>query len=265
MSALGLKRLDRAAVEAENVGRIGNRGLRRVEREIGLVAVERRRQGAGRLQLPIGVGRGGDGRIEESFLRLDGFLGRLEPGFRRLEIVIIDERGFDQPVEGFGMKKLPPFAGNVHVGDEALRRPARRSGARGRAKPFRGIAADGRRGRGDEVGADGAAGERQRGQSDQRAFRRQSTDRRHALGSGPSLGGSSPANSSGGRAGGSIGRRLRMNSSLLRNTLRIAGATTRSRIGPMVMPPTTTVARGFWTWLPMPVEIAAGNRPMPEA
>jgi hypothetical protein len=32
--------------------------------------------------------------------------------------------------------------------------------------------------------------------------------------------------------------------------------------GPVTMPPTTTVASGRWTWLPMPVEIAAGNRPM---
>jgi len=30
----------------------------------------------------------------------------------------------------------------------------------------------------------------------------------------------------------------------------------------MNMPPTTTVARGRCTWLPMPVETAAGNKPM---
>ena len=28
------------------------------------------------------------------------------------------------------------------------------------------------------------------------------------------------------------------------------------------MPPTTTVANGRCTWLPMPCDIAAGNRPM---
>ena len=32
--------------------------------------------------------------------------------------------------------------------------------------------------------------------------------------------------------------------------------------GPISRPPTTTVAKGRCTWLPMPVEIAAGNRPM---
>ena len=32
--------------------------------------------------------------------------------------------------------------------------------------------------------------------------------------------------------------------------------------GPINMPPTTTVARGRCTWLPMPVEIAAGNSPI---
>ena len=30
----------------------------------------------------------------------------------------------------------------------------------------------------------------------------------------------------------------------------------------MNMPPTTTVASGRCTWLPMPVDIAAGNKPM---
>ena len=55
----------------------------------------------------------------------------------------------------------------------------------------------------------------------------------------------------------------RKNSSRPRNHLRIAGATSSSMIGPIVMPPTTTVASGFCTWLPMPVEIAAGNSPTP--
>ena len=32
--------------------------------------------------------------------------------------------------------------------------------------------------------------------------------------------------------------------------------------GPTSMPPTITVASGRCTWLPMPVEIAAGSRPM---
>ena len=41
-----------------------------------------------------------------------------------------------------------------------------------------------------------------------------------------------------------------------------AGTMMSSRIGPMSMPPTTTVASGRWTWLPIPVEIAAGSRPM---
>jgi hypothetical protein len=30
----------------------------------------------------------------------------------------------------------------------------------------------------------------------------------------------------------------------------------------MNIPPTTTVASGRWTWLPMPVETAAGNNPI---
>jgi hypothetical protein len=33
-------------------------------------------------------------------------------------------------------------------------------------------------------------------------------------------------------------------------------------IGPKNIPPTTTVASGRCTWLPMPVEIAAGSKPM---
>ena len=32
--------------------------------------------------------------------------------------------------------------------------------------------------------------------------------------------------------------------------------------GPTSMPPTITVASGRCTWLPIPVEIAAGSRPM---
>ena len=34
-------------------------------------------------------------------------------------------------------------------------------------------------------------------------------------------------------------------------------------MGASVMPPTTTMASGFCTCEPMPVETAAGNRPMP--
>ena len=33
-------------------------------------------------------------------------------------------------------------------------------------------------------------------------------------------------------------------------------------IGPISMPPTMTVASGRCTWLPMPVESAAGSKPM---
>src|SRR5208282_3787194 len=41
-----------------------------------------------------------------------------------------------------------------------------------------------------------------------------------------------------------------------------AGTTTSNKIGPISIPPTMTVASGRCTWLPMPVEMAAGNRPM---
>ena len=41
-----------------------------------------------------------------------------------------------------------------------------------------------------------------------------------------------------------------------------AGTTTSMMIGPISIPPTTTVASGRCTWLPMPVDTAAGNRPM---
>jgi hypothetical protein len=36
----------------------------------------------------------------------------------------------------------------------------------------------------------------------------------------------------------------------------------RRMIGPKNIPPTTTVASGRCTWLPMPVETAAGSKPM---
>ena len=49
---------------------------------------------------------------------------------------------------------------------------------------------------------------------------------------------------------------------LSRNTMHSAGTTTSNMSGPISKPPTTTVAKGRCTWLPMPVEIAAGNRPM---
>src|SRR5580658_6571506 len=41
-----------------------------------------------------------------------------------------------------------------------------------------------------------------------------------------------------------------------------AGTASRSITGPSSIPPTITVANGRCTWLPMPVEIAAGNRPI---
>ena len=44
--------------------------------------------------------------------------------------------------------------------------------------------------------------------------------------------------------------------------MRSAGTTTSNIIGPTSMPPTTTVASGRCTWLPIPVEIAAGSKPM---
>ncbi len=47
-----------------------------------------------------------------------------------------------------------------------------------------------------------------------------------------------------------------------RNSVWSAGTTTSMMMGPTSMPPTTTVASGFCTWLPMPLEIAAGSRPM---
>ena len=47
-----------------------------------------------------------------------------------------------------------------------------------------------------------------------------------------------------------------------RKTILSAGTTRSSMMGPTSMPPTITVASGRCTWLPMPVEIAAGNRPM---
>ena len=37
----------------------------------------------------------------------------------------------------------------------------------------------------------------------------------------------------------------------------------RSSIEPSSMPPTTTAARGRWTSLPMPVDSAAGSKPIP--
>ena len=45
-----------------------------------------------------------------------------------------------------------------------------------------------------------------------------------------------------------------------RNTIFSAGTTRSSMIGPTSMPPTITVASGRCTWLPMPVEIAAGKQ-----
>jgi RNA-directed DNA polymerase len=47
-----------------------------------------------------------------------------------------------------------------------------------------------------------------------------------------------------------------------RNIVCRAGTTSSMMIGPMSMPPTTTVASGRCTWLPMPEEIAAGSKPM---
>ena len=44
--------------------------------------------------------------------------------------------------------------------------------------------------------------------------------------------------------------------------IRSAGTITSNMTGPTSMPPTTTVASGRCTWLPMPVETAAGNSPM---
>jgi hypothetical protein len=44
--------------------------------------------------------------------------------------------------------------------------------------------------------------------------------------------------------------------------MRSAGTTTSTMIGPIKSPPTTTVASGRCTWLPMAAEIAAGNKPM---
>ena len=46
------------------------------------------------------------------------------------------------------------------------------------------------------------------------------------------------------------------------NNICSAGTTTSNMMGPINMPPTTTVASGRCTWLPIPVEIADGNRPM---
>jgi hypothetical protein len=43
-----------------------------------------------------------------------------------------------------------------------------------------------------------------------------------------------------------------------RNMVCSAGTTTSSMMGPISMPPTTTVASGRCTWLPVPVEIAGG-------
>jgi hypothetical protein len=47
-----------------------------------------------------------------------------------------------------------------------------------------------------------------------------------------------------------------------RNSVCTAGTTMRRMIGPKNIPPTTTVASGRCTWLPMPVETAAGSKPM---
>ena len=48
----------------------------------------------------------------------------------------------------------------------------------------------------------------------------------------------------------------------LRNIILSAGTARSSMTGPTNMPPTITVASGRCTWLPIPVEIAAGKRPM---
>jgi hypothetical protein len=47
-----------------------------------------------------------------------------------------------------------------------------------------------------------------------------------------------------------------------RKIIRSAGTARSSITGPTSMPPTITVASGRCTWLPIPVEIAAGSRPM---
>ena len=41
----------------------------------------------------------------------------------------------------------------------------------------------------------------------------------------------------------------------------MAGSTVRNSSGAGNMPPTTTMASGRWTWLPMAVEKAAGSKP----
>jgi hypothetical protein len=42
--------------------------------------------------------------------------------------------------------------------------------------------------------------------------------------------------------------------------MRNAGTTTSNMIGPTNIPPTTTVASGRCTWLPIPVDMAAGKQ-----
>src|SRR5215470_8911074 len=60
-----------------------------------------------------------------------------------------------------------------------------------------------------------------------------------------------------------VGRGLIMGFlSRARKTTLSAGTTMSSMIGPNNIPPTMTVARGRCTWLPIPVEIAAGTRPI---
>ena len=64
------------------------------------------------------------------------------------------------------------------------------------------------------------------------------------------------------RSAGLFGQGFRRIALPIQKSVCTAGTTTSKRSGPTSIPPTTTVARGRCTWLPIPVEIAAGSKPI---
>src|SRR5205823_12891157 len=156
------------------------------------------------------------------------------------------ERLLDERVERRRMEQRPPLPWDVQALHKALFFAAGDGRRRGlRRQGLRRIAVDGWSGGTFEIRPDRASREQ--------ACNRQSRNRQVSI----SLHSpllvleASPPDAS-----------MSARSRLERNIMQNAGTTTSSMIGPMNRPPTTTVARGRCTWLPIPVEIAAGNKPM---
>src|SRR5271157_4517042 len=147
------------------------------------------------------------------------------------------------------MEQRPPLPWDIEALHEALGFAANDIGLRGlRRQRFRCVTLDRRGVRLPEVWSDRATGgdhEAGEGENGSRAVSDRSGHLCYFMGWGSGSAGEIS----------SAGCRRRENRSIR------TGRMIRMRTGASRMPPTTTRASGFWTYEPMPVEMAAGNRP----